>query len=149
MGFDFTVIAPFLPSIVVSSSLGIGYLFGKFWHFFVDGCSAVSCDFGVFVGGSELTFFYFTILFLEKSQIQIILLPLSLTSLLALCMDDFLPLLYVCLYQWSFLISAFKVCLFLAVTFSFFPLEKFLFLICSKAFLVLLNSFSVCLSVKL
>ena len=99
MGFDFTVIAPFLPSIVVSSSLGIGYLFGKFWHFFVDGCSAVSCDFGVFVGGSELTFFYFTILFLEKSQIQIILLPLSLTSLLALCMDVILPLLYVCLYQ--------------------------------------------------
>ena len=30
--------------------------------FFVDGCSAVSCDFGVFVRGGELKFFYSTIL---------------------------------------------------------------------------------------
>ena len=68
-GFDFIVIAPFLPSIVVSSSLGIGYLFGKFWHFFVVGCSAVSCDFGVFMRGHVLKSYHFAILSPEGQSI--------------------------------------------------------------------------------
>ena len=109
MGFDFIVIVPHLPSLVASSSLYVGYLFGKFQWYFVNGCSAVSCDFGVFMRGVELTSLYSTILSLEKNQIQIILLPLSLTFLLALYVHDFLPLLYVCLYQWVFFISSFKI----------------------------------------
>ena len=35
--------------MVSSLSLDVGYFLGRFQHFFVDRCSAVSCDFGVFV----------------------------------------------------------------------------------------------------
>ena len=43
-----------------------------------------------------------------------------LTSLVALCVDYFLPLLYVCLYQWAFPFCNF---FFLLVAFSFLPKE--------------------------
>ena len=45
-------LSPSYNLIVASSlSLGVGYLFfgGFQWVFFVDGCSTVSCDFGVFI----------------------------------------------------------------------------------------------------
>ena len=42
--------------------LDVGYLFCRFQLFFVNGCSAVSCDFGVFVRRHELTSFYSAIL---------------------------------------------------------------------------------------
>ena len=64
MGFDFIVIAPLLPS-----HCGFFFLFGCRVSFLVgssvflvDGCSAVSCDFGVFVRMRELPSFYSAIL---------------------------------------------------------------------------------------
>ena len=41
-----------------SLSLEVEYLFGRFQSFFVDGCSAVICDFVVFLRGGELRSFY-------------------------------------------------------------------------------------------
>ena len=54
--------------LVVASSLsvGVGYFFfligSSVVVFFVDGCSAVSCDFGVLLRRGELTSFYSSIL---------------------------------------------------------------------------------------
>ena len=69
MGFDFIMIVPLLPSCAVnfSLSLGVRYLFWYVPAFItfvvvVDGCSAVSCDFGVFVRRGVLTSFYSAIL---------------------------------------------------------------------------------------
>ena len=46
-----------------SLSLDVEYLFWLVQVFFVDGCSAVSCDFGVFMREGECKFFYSDILF--------------------------------------------------------------------------------------
>ena len=48
--------------VAFSLSLEVEYLFGRFQYFFIDGCSAVSCDFGVFVRGGERRPFYSAIL---------------------------------------------------------------------------------------
>ena len=59
MGFEYIVTEPLL-----SSHWGLLFVFGckvsffgRFQHFFVDGCSVVSCDFGVLVRSVELTSF--------------------------------------------------------------------------------------------
>ena len=77
MGFVFIMIAPLLRShcgffFVFQCRISF---FGRFQHFLVNGCSAVSCDFGVFIKSSELTSFSSTILslppmfnFLRKQQ---------------------------------------------------------------------------------
>ena len=63
MGFDFIAIVPLVPS-----PCGFFFVFGcrvsfhSFQSVFVDGCSAVSCDFGVYVRRGELTSFYSAIL---------------------------------------------------------------------------------------
>ena len=56
-------ISPLLPSHwVFSFALGHGvYFFGGIQHSPVDGCSAVSCNFGVLAGEDERTSFYSTI----------------------------------------------------------------------------------------
>ena len=65
-----------------------------------------------------------------------------LTSQLALCVDNFLPLLYVCLYPWAF---TFLNSLVSSCGLFFFTWRSF-FNICCKAGLVVLSSFSFCLS---
>ena len=45
-----------------SLSLDVGIFFGRFQHFFVNDCSAVSCDLGVFIRRAELMSFYSAIL---------------------------------------------------------------------------------------
>ena len=64
MGFDFTVIAPLLPSHCgFSFVFGCGVsFFGEFQCLPVDDCPAASCDSGVLARGSESTCFYSTIL---------------------------------------------------------------------------------------
>ena len=64
MIFDFILIVPLLPSFC-----GFFFVFGgrisffdRHQHFSDDGCSAVSCDSGVFVRKSELMSFYSIIL---------------------------------------------------------------------------------------
>ena len=64
-----------------------------------------------------------------------------LTFLLALYMANILPLLYICLYQWDFFPFMFHV--------SFLFTWKSPFNISFKASLLVLNSFSFCLPVKL
>ena len=67
MGFDFIALAPLLLS-----RCGLFFVFGcrvsffgRFQHFFVGGCSAVSCDFGVSIRRGELTSFYSAVLSLK------------------------------------------------------------------------------------
>ena len=59
-GFDFIVIAPFLPShCSFSFVFGRGVsLFGRFQHPPVDGCSTGSCNSGALTGGDEHISFY-------------------------------------------------------------------------------------------
>ena len=63
-GLILNVISPLLPSCWgFSFALGCGAsLFGGIQHSPVDGCSATSCNFGVFTGEDEHTSFYTTIL---------------------------------------------------------------------------------------
>lgn len=49
-------------TVASSWSSDIEYLFWKVQVFFVSGCWAISCDFGVFMRGGELKSFYSTIL---------------------------------------------------------------------------------------
>ena len=49
--------ASYCLAVASSLSLDVEYLFGRFPSFFVDGCSALSCGFGVFVRGGELKSF--------------------------------------------------------------------------------------------
>ena len=73
MGFAYIAKAPLLYPMDSSLPLVVDYLFWSFpgffvfLGFFVNGCSAVSCDFGVFVTGGELKSFYSTILSLILS----------------------------------------------------------------------------------
>ena len=69
-----------------------------------------------------------------------------LTSLLALCVDDFLPLLYVCLYQCNFSFYNFLVYSCDLLSFSLWEVPLTFF---AKLGLVVLNCFSFCLSVML
>ena len=63
MGFDFTVIAPLLPSHCgFSLVFGCGVSVGEFQCLPVDDCPAASCDSGVLARGSESTSFYSAIL---------------------------------------------------------------------------------------
>ena len=57
-------VSPLLPSYWgFSFALGCGVpFFGEIQHSPVDGCSAVSCNFGGLTGGDEHTSFYSTIL---------------------------------------------------------------------------------------
>ena len=51
MGFEFIMIAPLLPSrcgFLFVFGCRVSF-FGRFQCFFVNGCSAVTCDFGVFI----------------------------------------------------------------------------------------------------
>ena len=48
--------------LVFPLSLDVEYFFGEFQCLPVDGCSAVSCDYGALARGSDHTFFYSTIL---------------------------------------------------------------------------------------
>ena len=57
MGFDYIVTAPFLPSCCGVFVFGCRLSFWKGSSLFVDGCSAVGCDFAVFVRGGELKSF--------------------------------------------------------------------------------------------
>ena len=43
-----------------------GIFFGRIQHFFVNGCSAAGCDFGIFVRRDEFTSFFSTILRLSQ-----------------------------------------------------------------------------------
>ena len=65
-GFILNVILPLLPSCWgFSFALGCGFFFfffGGIQHSPVDGCSAVSCNFGVLSGEDEHTSLYSTIL---------------------------------------------------------------------------------------
>ena len=64
MAFDFTVIAPLLPSHCGFSFVfecGVSF-FGGFHCLPVDDCPAVSCDSGVLARGRESASFYFAIL---------------------------------------------------------------------------------------
>ena len=59
MGFDYVVkvlILPFCCGLVFV--FGCKILFGRFQSFFVNSCSTVSCDFGVFARGGDLQSFY-------------------------------------------------------------------------------------------
>ena len=59
MGFDFSVIAPLLPSHCGFSCLWMwGIFFGEFQCLPVDNCPAASCDSGVLTRGSESMSFY-------------------------------------------------------------------------------------------
>ena len=65
MGFDFIVIMPLLPSHSGFSFVFLwmwGIFFGEFQCLPLDDCSAVSCDSGALVRGSERTSFYSAIL---------------------------------------------------------------------------------------
>ena len=64
MGFDFTLIAPLLPSHCgFSFVFGCGGIFsGKFQCLPFNDCPAASCDSGVLTRGSESTSFYSAIL---------------------------------------------------------------------------------------
>ena len=64
MGFDFTVIAPLLPSHCgFSFVFGFGVsFFGEFQCLPVDDCPAASCDSGGLTRGSESTSFYSAVL---------------------------------------------------------------------------------------
>ena len=55
MEFDYIMTSPLLPSHcgVFFMSLDVEYL-GTVFSLFIDGCSAVSCDFGVLVRRSKL-----------------------------------------------------------------------------------------------
>ena len=59
MGFTYISSVPLLPSCSGFFVFGcrISFLVGS-RHFFTDGCSAVRCDFGIFMGGGELKVFY-------------------------------------------------------------------------------------------
>ena len=48
-----------------SLSLSVGYIFNRSESFFINGCSAVSYDFGIFMRGGELQSFYSAIFFLS------------------------------------------------------------------------------------
>ena len=64
MGFDFIVIAPLLLSrcsFFFVFGCGVSF-FGGFQHPPVNGCSTVSCNFGILKGGDECTSLYSTIL---------------------------------------------------------------------------------------
>ena len=62
MGFGYIVTAPFLPSCCGFFVFGCRLSFWKGSSLFVDGCSAVGCDFGVFVRGGELkSFCYYSL----------------------------------------------------------------------------------------
>ena len=63
-GLILNVISPLLPSCWgFSFALGCGVSFsGGIQHSPVNGCSAVSCNFGVFTGGDKCTFFFSAIL---------------------------------------------------------------------------------------
>ena len=67
MGMEFDSKCDFapLPSCRgFSLPFGMGsFFFGGIQHSPVDGCSSVSCNFGVIPGEDEYTFFYSTILF--------------------------------------------------------------------------------------
>ena len=66
MGFDYITNVPLLLSccgFFLVFGCRISCLVGS--SLFVDGCSAVSCDFGVFVRGGELKSFYSAILSLS------------------------------------------------------------------------------------
>ena len=66
MGFDFIITVPLLPSHCGILPLDVWGIF--YWYlsaFFVDGFSAVSCNFDVFVRRDELMSFYSTILSLS------------------------------------------------------------------------------------
>ena len=54
--------------IVASLSFGVGYLFWQFPVYFADGCSAVSCDFGV--RGGDLESFCSTVFSLDQTGIS-------------------------------------------------------------------------------
>ena len=66
-GLILKVILPLLQSFWgFSFALGCGvYFFGGIQHSPVDGCSAVSCNFGVLTGEDACTSFYSTILYSE------------------------------------------------------------------------------------
>ena len=50
MGFEFITVVPLLPSRCGFFIFGYRVsCFGRFQHFIVNGCSAVSCAFGVFI----------------------------------------------------------------------------------------------------
>ena len=49
-------------AVISSLSLYVRYIFFGRFQSFLDGCSTVSCDFGVFVRRGELMSFYSTIL---------------------------------------------------------------------------------------
>ena len=73
MRFDYIAIAPLLPShrdFFFVFGCRISFLVGS--SLFVDGCSAVSCDFGVFVrGGQMLT----VLIFIHYTNILLLRLP--------------------------------------------------------------------------
>ena len=63
MRFDFIVIVALLPSCCGFFVFGHGiFVFGRFQHPPVDGCSKSSCDFGSLAEGDECMSFYSTIL---------------------------------------------------------------------------------------
>ena len=66
MGLILYVIFPLLPPCWgFSLALGCGVSFlGGIQHSLVDGCSAVSCNFGILTGADECTLFYSAILLL-------------------------------------------------------------------------------------
>ena len=66
MGLILYVIFPLLPPCRgFSLALGCGVSFlGGIQHSPVDGCSAVSCNFGILTGADECTLFYSAILLL-------------------------------------------------------------------------------------
>ena len=73
MGFGFVAVVPFLPSccgffFVCGCRVSFLEVSSVLFCFLVDGCSAVSCDLGVFERRGELTSFYPAILPANQSR---------------------------------------------------------------------------------